>query len=247
MKENMVQLQTHVIKDMLTSQVLSKKKEANRIQIFTNEDLEQFCESLIIDQFKEDPVPQDQEQIDSSSHDGTANIAKIVGILDIAITEIICSKANMQLRRISPDRQLSKFKIITQIPNFRIGLIVKIVQLMNNEMKGLAQHISAQQNRSLKKLTPYKGCTRIWDLPKADEPVVLSPKACLGFFVKYIYELQQMLFETKSSKMGVLDLLKSPNSNPNLKLLYKELGLKNFTCLDQQRDVMDMTILDLIL
>lgn len=94
MKENMVQLQTHVIKDMLTSQILSKKKEANRIQIFTNEDLEQFCESLIIDQFKEDPVPQDQEQIDSSSHDGTANIAKIVGILDIAITEIICSKAN---------------------------------------------------------------------------------------------------------------------------------------------------------
>jgi len=76
---------------------------------------------------------------------------------------------------------------------------------------------------------------------------VLSPKACLGFFVKYIYELQQMLFETKSSKMGVLDLLKSPNSNPNLKLLYKELGLENFTCLDQQRDVMDMTILDLIL
>jgi hypothetical protein len=56
MKENMVQLQTHVIKDMLTSQILSKKKEANRIQIFTNEDLEQFCESLIIDQFKEDPV-----------------------------------------------------------------------------------------------------------------------------------------------------------------------------------------------
>ena len=112
----------------------SKKKEANRLQIFTNEDLEQFCESLIIDQFKEDQAPQDQEQISSSCQDGKANVTKIVGILDIAITEIICSRANMQLRKMSPEKQLSKFKIITQIPNFRIGLIVKIVSLMNHEM-----------------------------------------------------------------------------------------------------------------
>ena len=60
---------------------------------------------------------------------------------------------------------------------------------MNIEMNGLVQHISAQQSSRLTKLTPYKGCTRIWDCPKADVPVVLSPKACLGFFVKYIYEL----------------------------------------------------------
>lgn len=40
-----------------------------------------------------------------------------------------------------------------------------------------------------------------------------------------------MLFETRSSKMGILDLLKLPNSDPNLKLLYKELGLENLECL----------------
>lgn len=147
----------------------------------------------------------------------------------------------------SPEKQLSKFKIITQIPNFRIGLIVKIVSLMNNEMQGLSRHTSQQQGSSFKKLGAYKGCTRIWELPKADAPVILSPKACLSFFVKYIYQLQQMLFETKSSKMGILDLLKLPNSDPYLKLLYQELGLQNLKCSSQQTDIMDMTILDQIL
>ena len=60
-----------------------------------------------------------------------------------------------------------KLKTITQIPNFRIGLIVKIIQLMNAEMAGLIEHVSsAQQQRDpLKKMTIYKGCTKIWDLP----------------------------------------------------------------------------------
>lgn len=49
MKENMINLQTHVLRDILSSQMASKKKEPSRIQIFNNEDLEQFCEGLIID------------------------------------------------------------------------------------------------------------------------------------------------------------------------------------------------------
>ena len=60
-----------------------------------------------------------------------------------------------------------KLKTITQIPNFRIGLIVKIIQLMNAEMAGLIEHVSSfqQQRDPLKKMTIYKGCTKIWDLP----------------------------------------------------------------------------------
>jgi len=73
----------------------------------------------------------------------------------------------MQQRKLSPERLLYKFKTITQIPNFRIGWIVKIIQLMNAEMGGLIDHVSsAEQKRDpLKKMTIYKGCTKIWDLP----------------------------------------------------------------------------------
>jgi len=34
-----------------------------------------------------------------------------------------------------------------------------------------------------------------------------------------------MLFETKTSKFGILDLLKQPESDPVLRRLFKELGL----------------------
>lgn len=74
--------------------------------------------------------------------ESNSNVPKLVGMLEIAMTEIICSKASMQLRKITPEKQLAKLKIITQIPNFRIGLIVKIIQLMHSEMEGLKKHVA---------------------------------------------------------------------------------------------------------
>lgn len=155
MKENVENLKTHVIKDMLSNPgggPLSKKKEslAARSQILTHEDVEQYIENLITDQFKEEITqerPNDQDGEGQSSllepKPGVkSNISKIVGILDIAMTEVLCSKATSQLRRASSERQLSKFKIITQIPNFRLGLITKIVQMMKAEMRALEEHIS---------------------------------------------------------------------------------------------------------
>jgi len=60
-----------------------------------------------------------------------------------------------------------KFKTLTQIPNFRIGLIVKIIQLMSAEMSGLIEHVGSvgDQGDPPKKITIYKGRTKIWDLP----------------------------------------------------------------------------------
>jgi hypothetical protein len=60
-----------------------------------------------------------------------------VFILEIAIAEILSSKAINQLNHTSPERQLARFKVITQIPNFRTGLIVKMLELMGNEMIAL--------------------------------------------------------------------------------------------------------------
>jgi len=151
--------------------------------IFNYEDLEQFCETMIIDQFKEEGrVDQDQEELNS-------NIHKIAGILEIACTEIICCKASMQLRKITPEKQLSKFKIITQIPNFRLGLIVKIIHMMNVDMKSLIEHVNAFKKSGDDKIKLFKGQTKIWDLPRAQEPVKLSPSQAISFFVKYIYDL----------------------------------------------------------
>jgi hypothetical protein len=50
--------------------------------------------------------------------------------------------------------------------------------------------------------------------------VLLSPKACIAYFVKYVYELQQMLREAKGNLIGILDLLKSPKTDRHLSLLY---------------------------
>lgn len=66
----------------------------------------------------------------------------------------------------------------------------------------------------------YRGTTKIWDLPQAEEPIVLPPSVCLGFFLKYIYELQQMIYETKASKTAILDLLKNPSQDKSLQKLF---------------------------
>ena len=73
----------------------------------------------------------------------------------------------MQQRQLSPERWMDRFKTRSQIPNFRIGLIVKIIQLMNAEMGGLIEHVGSvgELEDPPKKITTYKGCTKIWDLP----------------------------------------------------------------------------------
>lgn len=47
--------------------------------------------------------------------------------------------------------------------------------------------------------------------------------------IKYIYQIQQMLFDLKSNKLklGVLELLKSPSTDFNIKILFEELGLNS--------------------
>jgi len=72
------------------------------------------------------------------------NISSITGMIDLAITEIICSKANMQSKKVSPGQLLQKLRVISQIPNFRIGLMVKVIQIMSKEMQGLRDHIQNQ-------------------------------------------------------------------------------------------------------
>jgi len=60
-----------------------------------------------------------------------------------------------------------------------------------------------------------------------------------------------MLFDkkVKQSTNGMLDLLKTPSSDQNLRLFYSELGLdKSFKMLDKnQESVMQMSLLDQIL
>ena len=77
----------------------------------------------------------------------------------------------------------------------------------------------------MKKLSVYKGSTKIWDLQTAEEPQILSPRSMLNFFFKYIYELQQIALESKSSKLEILDLIKKPSSDKVLQQIYSELGL----------------------
>lgn len=60
-----------------------------------------------------------------------------------------------------------------------------------------------------------------------------------------------MLFDKKirATTNGLLDLLKSPSTDPHLRLLYQELGILNsFKMLDKAPEaVIDMTLLDQIL
>ncbi len=61
-----------------------------------------------------------------------------------------------------------------------------------------------------------------------------------------------MLFDLNSNKLklGVLELLKSPNSDLNIKILFDELGLSSSFKLilnANQNDIQNLTLLDLIL
>ena len=164
MKENLSNLNKTVVKDILSAQTSthsSRRKEALKNLIFTHEDLEQYCENLIVEQFKETVTKLDETVLSPIE---ASNIQRIIGILDIAMTEIVCSKASTQMRHISPEKQIAKFKIITQIPNFRLGLIVKMISSMNTELEGLQKHICSFKNNR-KAMSVYKGTTQIWDLP----------------------------------------------------------------------------------
>jgi hypothetical protein len=66
-----------------------------------------------------------------------SNVDQLLPLLDIAITEILCSKASMQAAHISSEKLIKKLTKIIQIPNFRIGLIIKIIQVMNKEISSL--------------------------------------------------------------------------------------------------------------
>jgi hypothetical protein len=121
----------------------------------------------------------------------------------------------MQSKKVSPGQLLQKLRVVSQIPNFRIGLMVKIIQIMSEEIQGLKDHIKAesdlQKDQIIKhNMNVYQGVTKIWDYLTSDEPVLLSPKNCLSFFLSYLYELQQMVFESKQNKLDALDILKKP-------------------------------------
>ena len=121
----------------------------------------------------------------------------------------------MQSKKVSPGQLLQKLRVVSQIPNFRIGLMVKIIQIMSKEIQGLKDHIKTesdlQKDQIIKpNMNVYQGVTKIWDYLTSDEPVLLSPKKCLSFFLSYLYELQQMVFESKQNKLDALDILKKP-------------------------------------
>jgi hypothetical protein len=102
--------------------------------------------------------------------------------------------------------------------------------MMNTEMSGLIDHVAklkldgGEQGKFANRKV-YEGRTAIWDLPSAETPLMLSPKKVIGFLLKYIYQLQQIPFDAKTNMNSVLDILKYPNCDPNLKFIYEKIGL----------------------
>lgn len=108
MKENLENLKSMIIKDALSTSGPGRRKD---VHIFTHEDLEQHIENLIFNQFKEDKNSKDQDikmiKSLSSLKDGEqTNISKIDEVLEIAMTEIICSKAINMQQKSTPEAQL---------------------------------------------------------------------------------------------------------------------------------------------
>ena len=217
----------------------------------THEDVEQYLEGLVVEQFSAKKTPTDQDDCTKTSAEQQQaghNIHKIVGILDVAATEILCTKASFRLREATPDVPSTDLKIVTHIPNFRIGLIVKIVQFMKADLDALRGHIAKHGQASngdqlnAKKMPVFLGHTKIWEQPEDEAPATLTSQASIAYFLKYIYELQQMLFETRSTKAGILEILKTPDSDPSLMLLCVELQL-----MDRHSPQANQSLLDLIL
>jgi len=56
------------------------------------------------------------------------------------------------------------------------------------------------------------------------------------------------MFETKTNMNSVLDILKYPNCDPNLKFIYEKIGLdQEYRSRQEDLNVMDMTLLDQVL
>ena len=72
------------------------------------------------------------------------------------MSEIICGKAANPSKYVSPEKQLVKLKGLVQLPNFRIGLIIKLIQSMKQEMTGLQKHIEDEMKRQADQKTPSK-------------------------------------------------------------------------------------------
>jgi hypothetical protein len=116
---------------------------------------------------------------------------------------------------------------------------------MKQEMTGLREHIRAEKERQAGKQIPtkmsrYKGRTAVWDSPKAEEPKMLSTRDCLSYFLKYICELQYLVFDNDSrqSKIEVLDILKKPKSVPGLLQLCHKFALD----IPEDETLLDLTL-----
>ena len=112
-------------------------------------------------------------------------------------------------------------------------------------MTGLREHIRAEKERQAGKQIPtkmsrYKGRTAVWDSPKAEEPKMLSTRDCLSYFLKYICELQYLVFDNDSrqSKIEVLDILKKPKSVPGLLQLCHKFALD----IPEDETLLDLTL-----
>lgn len=107
------------------------RTNAPATHIITNSDLKDYCEHLIIGQFKE----YEATTISTSQEGQTeelvrTNVKQIVGLLDIAVTEMrLLYKANQHLEhgQLFDQHKSKRLSTIIQVPNFRLGMIVKLI------------------------------------------------------------------------------------------------------------------------
>ena len=113
------------------------------------------------------------------------NVKQIVGLLDIAITEMKLlnksAKANQRLDhgQLLDQHRSKRLSTMIRVPNFRLGMIVKLIQIMNTEIAQLMSYIekykaltagAASQPFLTKKaisqkLPAYRGSTKVWEAP----------------------------------------------------------------------------------
>ena len=89
--------------------------------------------------------------------------------------------------------------------------------------------------------------TPLWYKLTDQQPQYPQVRTVLAFFIAYIYELQKVIFDFKTSKRGVLDILKEPAKDPKIQQLFEIFGLSEQPIyLDESKTWKSMTLLDQI-
>jgi hypothetical protein len=206
MKDNVENLKELDVRDSLST---LKDREPVR----TNADLEAFVNSLLTSQF------------------ASGDLHAIEPMTELFVVELLSAGLGIGFKKVDIKDEMKKLAPLVGVPSFRLGLTVKLTQLMQAEMAALTAHIKERRERfnTWISVPPFKFGAKMFTSGGR-----VAPKDAISGYLAFMEELQMLPAHNGQTQVwDLLDLLKSPETDASLRAMLGE---------DQKGSLLDMIL-----